>query len=546
MQNHIRYTLSEGLGKIGSTKFWAYGAVVVNILCWNPSLGQAADTANNLSQIEHQGGGVFLVNDANSPEMSPVRIDLKNISHGYDPEIDPDVPPQMDVTLDDGAPRRLDGQGRPYAILTLYQVDPPLADVPSKEFGIDRGIDMRSPSDVVKSAYSNYVSTVVTDDPHRLPVPSHPIGHFFVKIEVPSYPTVLTGMTTIARADEELVELTLGRRLGLGGVLLTPQPGRLNSADEVREELELRQRRLKVTDGLNYRSKNGRPAGPIYIIEDGNVVFARFLLPISNAEDALRAFVRFIATGQHRTFGALQSRPYKGTGAGCSAFAVSWLKASGVILFVEEPQIDPSLSEVNADEDWRDFWKGMYQRIDFPWPFVGCDERTGAARPVEADYTVYDSLLHGESRMAISNAVPGLAEKIRADQGVVVSTIFAFGALTPIRDLVLASKRKDPNDEGDYEWSEDPDDSLTIWYWNNKMFSNWVKRLWKAERLPEYVTLVKEGRFRGVEIEAMEIPRQAWSFNFGRKQPERGANRGASSCREVFDYLNIDPPSLRK
>ena len=132
-----------------------------------------------------------------------------------------------DITLDDGGTAPTDTAGRPYARITLYQVDPPLTGLPSREPGIDRGTDIRDPADLVKAAYSNYVSPVFTNDPVPVRVAGHPIGHFFVKLEVPGHPTLLTGMTTIVRADTELMNITLGRELGIGGVLLTPQPGRL-------------------------------------------------------------------------------------------------------------------------------------------------------------------------------------------------------------------------------------------------------------------------------------------------------------------------------
>ena len=164
-------------------------------------------------------------------------VDLNRVTYAHDPAIDPDVPAATDVTL--FGPANADRTGDDYAVITLYQVDPPLTGLPSREAGIDRGTDFRDPANLVKAAYTNYVSPVLTDDTVPVRVASHPIGHFFVKVEVPGYPTVLTGMTTIARGDRELVDLTLGRELGIGGVLLTPQPGRLNSAAEVARELAL-------------------------------------------------------------------------------------------------------------------------------------------------------------------------------------------------------------------------------------------------------------------------------------------------------------------
>ena len=287
----------------------------------------------------HAGGGNFAPIEANGVAVGvslAKPIDLQLIEHDYDLSRDQDVPVYTDVTLPGTTPELIDQAGRRYALITLYNIDPPLSDLPSAEPGVDRGIDFRDPSNLVKSAYSNYVSPVFTDDRERRPVPGHPIGHFYVKVQITGYPALLTGMTTIARADEELIDLTLGRGLGLGGVLLTRQPGRLNSSAEVVEELRLRQRRLVVVDGLNYRREGGKNVGPVFSIDDGNVVFARFRLPVENAEDAVSVFLEFVARGLHNQFGSLLSRPNRGTGAGCSAFAMMWLKASGVISVIDE------------------------------------------------------------------------------------------------------------------------------------------------------------------------------------------------------------------
>jgi hypothetical protein len=160
--------------------------------------------------VRHLGDGRFAVADS--------VIDLHAIAHAYDPGKDPDVPLATNVTLDDSVPQRTDDAGRSFATITLYQIDPPLTGLPSREPGIDRGTDFRDPANLLKAAYSNYVSPVLTEDRVPVRVASHPIGHFTVKVEIPGYPTLLTGMTTIARADTELVDLTIGRQLGIGGV----------------------------------------------------------------------------------------------------------------------------------------------------------------------------------------------------------------------------------------------------------------------------------------------------------------------------------------
>ncbi len=460
-------------------------------------------------------------------------IDLRAIEHAHDRTIDTDVPAATNVILNDML-RRAPGPGQSYAVITLYQVDPPLTGQPSHEAGIDRGTDFRDPASLVKAAYTNYVSPVWTDDKVPLHVASHPIGHFFVKVEVPGYPTVLTGMTTIARADTELVNLTLGRELGIGGVLLTPEPGRLNSAAEVIRELTLRQRRLRVVDGLYFHRVNGHNVGPEYVFEDGRVVFLRVKLPIRNAVDALAYFVEYIHRGEHNRFGSLANGPFKGTGAGCAAFAMSWLQAAGVIPFITHPpeQTTPDVAEELGPTD---FWRAIRAQIHIPWRLIGCDERVGSPRVFPAQLTVYDLLFHNVSPALVRSASAGLAEHIRASYGTVAATLFQIGALSPLRDLVIDGRRKDPGDRSDYTWSGP---GIDLDYWDNSRFSAWIHRVWAKGPRDPHVSLAREGRFVGVEIDATAAPRQSEPLFAGADRLSAARAAAASpalSCQDVFD-----------
>ena len=461
------------------------------------------------AHIVHLGDGVFVVSGSRT---RPTVVDLKRITHRHDPAIDKDVPYYTNVTLNDVAPVFLDEQRQPYAQITVYHVNPPLAGLPSKEAGIDRGMDFRTPADLVKSAYSNFVSPVLTNDAERRRVPSHPIGHFYVKVEIPGYPVLLTGMTTIARSDSQLLNMTIGRELGIGGVLLTPQPGRLESAMDVAADLALRQRELRVVDGLNYEPSGGKNIGPEYVQRDGNVVFAKFTVPVANAKDALAYFVEFVARGEHNTFGSLVNRPNKGTGAGCASFAMSWLQAAGVIPFLVEPVIhEESLVALPTGFDPKTFWRHLLRRIDIPWRQIGCDERLGLNGVLAADYTIHDLLLHRLPRSFVEKASAGLTQKIREHYGMVAGTLFEVGALTPIRDLVIYSKRKDPNDLGNYSWAEEGK-GLRAQYWDGSRFFHWINQLWLQGQTTSNVRLLRERRFKGVEVDATAVARQGDMF----------------------------------
>lgn len=483
-----------------------------------------ADITATGQPVRHEGDGRFLVGGR--------AVDLRAVTYAHDPAVDKDVPRTSNVTLDD-ADRPGDatrGSAR-VATITLYQVDPPLTGKPSREAGVDRGTDFRDPSNLVKAAYTNYVSPVLTEDPAPVRVAGHPIGHFFVKVEIPGYPTVLTGMTTIARADTELVDLTIGRQLGIGGVLLTPQPGRLNSAAEVARELALRQRQLRVVDGLYFRAGlGGGNEGPEYLFDDGRVVFLRVSLPVANATDAMAFFAEYIQRGGHNRFGSLLNRPFKGTGAGCSAFAMAWLQAAGAVPFITEPAVQPVPVETER-LGARDFWRAFHAGVRIPWRHLGCDERVGAAGVHPARFTIYDLLFHGETPDFIRTASGGLAARIRASYGMVPATLFQLGVLTPIRDLVIDARRLDPDDRGDYSWDGD---GVDVAYWDNSRFSAWVRRVWEKGPRDARVSLVREGRFMGLAIDARGAPRQREAFFSAADRRDAAAMAPVESCQAVF------------
>ena len=278
---------------------------------------------------------------------------------------------------------------------------------------------------------------------------------------------------------------------------------------------------------------SGRNIGPEYRLDDGHVVFLRVKLPVRNATDALAYFVEFIHRGEQNRFGSLLNGPFKGTGAGCAAFAMSWLQAAGVIPFITEPP--PEVMAPSAeDRGPTDFWRESRARLHIPWRLLGCDERVGARRIVPAQLTVYDLLFHNETAAFVSAASEGLAERIRASYGSVPATLFQIGALTPLRGLVIDARRKDPGDHGDYTWSGP---GIDVDHWNNARFSAWIHRLWANGPRNPRLALAREGRFIGVEIDAMAAPRQheplfAAADHFGKARVLDTTE--ALSCQAVF------------
>jgi hypothetical protein len=494
-------------------------AVARSVLDAPPPARTATDITATGRPVRHLGAARFAVGDD--------VVDLGAITHSHDPIEDPDVPAATDVTLPAPAP-----EGG-VATITIYQVDPPLTGLPSRQPGIDRGIDFRDPANLVKSAYSNIVSIVRTEDPRPVPVASHPIGHFMVKVEVPGFPVLLTAMTTLQRGDAELVDLTIRRELGIGGILLTPQPGRLNAAAELSRELALRQRMLRVVDGLYFRQEGGRNRGPEYLVGTGNVVFARVRVPLRNGTDALACFAEMVARGEHNRFGSLLNRTFKGTGAGCAAFAMSWLQAAGVIPFITEPPPGPPPAEPSALGPL-DFWRASHSRIRIPWAHLGCDERLGAAQPQAARYTLYDLLLHGERGDFVGAVSEGLAERLRERFGLVGSTIFEVGVQTPLRGVAVLLQRRDPLDRGDYAWGGE---GLDVTFWENARFSAWVRGLWRDGPRHPRLRLAREGRFLGVEVDATAAPRQPEPFYAAADRRAEALRAGlppAPTCEAAF------------
>jgi hypothetical protein len=262
-------------------------------------------------------------------------------------------------------------------------------------------------------------------------------------------------------------------------------------------------------------------------------VFARVKLPVANATDALAYFVEYIHRGEHNRFGSLLNSPFKGTGAGCAAFAMSWLQAAGVVPLIATPE--PRASAAMEDSAQTDLWRATRARLHLPWRLTGCDNRVGATRVASAQLTIYDLLFHGETAGFVRTASEGLAAHIRESYGAVAATLFQIGALTPLRDLVINARRKDPFDRADYTWSGP---GIDVAYWNNARFAAWIRRLWANGPRDPRVSLVREGRFLGIAIDAMASPRQRVPFfaEAERLNAVRAAGgEAAATCQEAFD-----------
>ena len=305
-------------------------------------------------------------------------------------------------------------------------------------------------------------------------------------------------------------------------------------------------------DGLNFAVRGGMNVGPKYLVRDGNVSFARFRVPVGNATDALAFFEGFVARGGHDVFGSLMGRPWMGTGAGCAAFAMCWLKAAGVIPFVEEA--GPTRHITGPDHVPRPgapIWEHFYTRLHIPWEHVGCDARIGlAGPPQEARYTVEDVLFQGLRVRDVVAALEGLALSVRQHYGPVAGTVIRYGARTLLRDLATGMRRKDPQGLGSYSWAA-PGEGAAVGFWDNGRFSRWVKDQWSpavSERAlaAQGIRRVREGRFLGVEVDAMNVPRQKGDFFAPAVEREqlmarvRSREIAPATCRDALELWRPD------
>jgi hypothetical protein len=104
-----------------------------------------------------------------------------------------------------------------------------------------------------------------------------------------------------------------------------------------------------------------------------------------------------------------------------------------------------------------------------------------------------------------------------------------------LRDLVIDAKRKDPMDRGDYTWSGA---GVDIPYWDNSRFAAWVRLQWAEGPQDPRITLAREQRFVGVEIDATEVTRQREPFFAAADRRDAALAAGvppASSCQAVFE-----------
>ncbi len=190
--------------------------------------------------------------------------------------------------------------------LIIYSVNPPTP------------IDWSSPKSAFKSIFRNSFIKEGYDAEEfdydrglvkkRKQVKTHFIGHMFMQLSCAGYPSILTGMSS--PGYEEIKGLMIDGK-SFSQIISTTK-GHFNTSQELQEEIDIRKRKA---GNLHYMGINLRPG---------------------SCEELLKYLTEFKACGVNTRYGGLDANPHKGEGAGCSAFAVSFLQRLNLVPMIDK------------------------------------------------------------------------------------------------------------------------------------------------------------------------------------------------------------------
>jgi len=190
--------------------------------------------------------------------------------------------------------------------LLIHSVNPP------------KPIDWSTPGKTFKSIFKNsFIKEGYereTTDNEGLPktefvsIKTHFIGHMFMELKCSNYPKIVTGMSS--PGYEEISGLLIEGK-SFSQILQTTK-GHFNTAEELIEEMEMR--RTKV----------------------GNLQSMGIKLSQNACEELLKYLTEFKACGIDKKYGGLSASPHKAEGAGCSAFALSFLQRINIMPMIDQ------------------------------------------------------------------------------------------------------------------------------------------------------------------------------------------------------------------
>jgi hypothetical protein len=191
--------------------------------------------------------------------------------------------------------------------LIIYSVNPPTP------------IDWSTPGSTFKSIFRNSfikesykIEDLSNNDnfssTKKQFVKTHFIGHMFMELKCEGFPTILTGMSS--PGYEEIKGLLVDGR-SFEQVISTTE-GHFNTAKELQDEIETRKTRV------------------------GNLSIMGINLKHDSCEELLKYLTEFRACGVNTRYGGLNANPHKSEGAGCSAFALSFLQRLNIVPMIDE------------------------------------------------------------------------------------------------------------------------------------------------------------------------------------------------------------------
>ena len=244
--------------------------------------------------------------------------------------------------------------------LIIYSVNPPKP--------IDWSTPGKALQSIVKNAFKSegYYENILDYNGEWAtkwyPIKSHFIGHMFIELNCRGYDSLLTGMTS--KGDEEIRGLFLDGKSFTQ--IISPTKGFFNSYSELKNEIDARKSKV------------------------GNLNFLGINLTQNSCESLLSYLAEFKACGIVNRYGGLNANPLKAEGAGCSAFALS---------FLQKLKIIKDISHISSN----DFGKQFIREIIIPKNML----KTKLQNPKIGAW----GLLKGKNIQWGSNEIDGLAIK---------------------------------------------------------------------------------------------------------------------------------------
>jgi hypothetical protein len=184
--------------------------------------------------------------------------------------------------------------------LTLYFMRTPL------------GLNWKTPTALARSTVISEIASLFSKN-------THSIGHAYVRLECSNLTPVYLGMT--GASGNETRDLLFRKHIGLG-ILFHRFIGRLQEGNEVISDID----RVSKTKALSY---------------------VNYLISPSTCQRMHRYQEEFKKNGRSIPYG-LPNRPLYREGAGCSAFAASFLEVGGL---VEETHVNEWKREIRVPHD---------------------------------------------------------------------------------------------------------------------------------------------------------------------------------------------------